>query len=102
MTTSHEAHAVNSGAYWEARHASGGWKERGGRNQSRQFAEAQVRLIDLPEDFVGTILDFGCGMGDALPAYRRRWPRASLMGLDISQAAVDQARLDYGAIGTFL
>lgn len=94
--------AVNSPAYWDRRFGSGDWESRSGNEQSRLFAEAQVGRIDLPRDFRGTFLDFGCGMGDGFPVYHRQWPQASLIGIDVSAVAIDHCRKAYGEYATFL
>ncbi len=48
------------------------------------------------------MLDFGCGEGDAFPIYRRRYPRAKLLGVDFSSAAVDRCHGKYGHLAEFL
>ena len=93
---------INTPAYWENRFASGDWDGKSGRTQTRCFAEALAPHLKLDADFAGSILDFGCGLGDALPVYRERFPKAELRGLDISEHAVEQCRQKYGAIATFI
>ena len=93
---------INTKNYWEERFATGDWDVKQGREQTRRFALAQVRYLRIPRDFAGTILDFGCGLGDAMPVYRAAYPRASLMGIDISDAAIAQCRTRYGRIARFL
>lgn len=93
---------VNSLPYWDRRFASGDWERKGGRCQTRRFAEAQIAHFVVPPDFGGTILDFGCGLGDAIPVYRDRFPRARLVGIDISPYAVELCRRRYGEQATFL
>jgi malonyl-CoA O-methyltransferase len=39
-----------------------------------------------------TILDAGCGTGDAIPELRTRFPAASIVGLDIATAMLEAAR----------
>ena len=51
------------------------------------------RLIDglaVPDD--GTVLEVGCGTGRNLILAARRWPKARLFGLDISEAMLETAR----------
>lgn len=60
-----------------------------------------MRILKLPRGFKGTILDFGCGLGDAFPAYKKYCPEATLVGVDFSQAAIDSCRQKYGALGNF-
>jgi malonyl-CoA O-methyltransferase len=45
------------------------------------------------------VLDAGCGTGHALPLLRRRYPQAELVGLDIAQAMLAQARARQPAPG---
>jgi malonyl-CoA O-methyltransferase len=45
------------------------------------------------------MLDAGCGAGDNLPLLRERYPEASYVGLDISEALLAQARKRYGTSG---
>lgn len=96
---------VNSPEYWNWRFGSGDWEARDGRQQTANFANEQIkqiRLMKLPADFRGTILDFGCGLGDAIPVYRQAFPNAKLLGVDISRAAIDLCRKRYGSLATFL
>lgn len=93
---------INTRDYWDDRFGSGDWEAKGGFSQTRAFAEAQVRRIDLPRDFAGTICDFGCGAGDAFPVYHRKWPKAKLVGVDFSGPAVDLCTKRHGTIARFL
>ncbi len=93
---------INTLGYWNRRFSSGDWEEKGGRQQSSLFAKAQVDLLRIGPDFRGKVLDFGCGMGDAMPVYRSRFPSATLVGLDLSPAAIGQCRAAYGQFATFL
>ncbi len=45
------------------------------------------------------ILDAGCGTGYALPLLRARYPKARLIGLDLADAMLVQARGRYGGAG---
>lgn len=93
---------ANTRVFWETRFASGQWEQGGGRTQTRLFAEEQVRRFRISASFRGTILDFGCGLGDAFPIYRQAYPHAKLIGMDIADAAIRQCRERYGALGSFL
>lgn len=92
---------INTREYWEGRFSSGDWENASGRAQTRDFAEALVPHLGLDETFHGTLLDFGCGLGDAMPVYRRHFPRAKLLGMDISEHAVRKCRQRYGDIARF-
>jgi len=93
---------INTKEYWERRFATGDWEAKLGRNQTRLFAQSQVRYLKIPSDFPGTILDFGCGLGDAMPVYRATYTFASLIGMDISEAAIAECRNKYGNIAQFV
>lgn len=96
------AENVNTKAYWDNRFASGDWEEKSGRWQTQSFAKGQIRHLAIPRDFAGTILDFGCGLGDALPVYRQHFQKARLMGMDISSQAVELCRKKYGQWASFV
>lgn len=93
---------INTKEYWENRFASGDWENKGGRLQTRQFAETQIKYFDIPKNFDGVILDFGCGLGDAIPIYRAKYPNAYLVGMDISQSAIIRCREKYGQYAKFI
>lgn len=93
---------INTREYWEERFSSDDWENAKGRTQTRDFAEASVPHLGLDETFRGTLLDFGCGLGDALPVYRRHFPHAKLLGMDISEHAVRKCRQRYGDIAEFM
>jgi trans-aconitate methyltransferase len=76
--------------------------KKGGREQTRSLAEAFIRFIDLPDNFSGTILDFGCGTGDAIPVLKKRFPKARLIGIDFSEEAIEKCIQNYGNDGKFL
>lgn len=58
-------------------------------------AEVAQRVLDLVPATVQPqrILDAGCGTGRLLRLAHNRWPDASLVGLDLAEGMVDQARL---------
>ncbi len=93
---------INTQSYWEERFSSGDWEANLGRWQTEQLARAQVRHFPLPNGFQGTILDFGCGMGDAIPVFKAHFPNASLLGIDVSPYAIEECRTRFGSIATFL
>ena len=51
-------------------------------------------LLRLPQDEDVRVLDLGTGSGAAALAIARERPRAEVIGIDISQAAIDVARLN--------
>jgi len=93
---------INTRDYWEARFAAGDWEAKSGREQTSLFARTQMQYFQIPYDFSGTILDFGCGLGDAMPVYRRAYRNASLVGMDISGSAIEKCKERYGRIAQFI
>lgn len=93
---------INTKDYWEHRFKSGDWERKQGRRQTQQFAEAHIKYLKIAPHFSGVILDFGCGLGDAIPVYRSAFPYATLIGMDISQAAVSACRKKYGGFAQFI
>lgn len=93
---------VNTASYWNRRFETGDWEQRDGRKQTREFAIEQIRHFEIPPTFAGTILDFGCGLGDALPVYRNAWPRATLVAVDISSIAIEKCNAVYGGMAQFI
>lgn len=103
MTVGHSAEPnVNTRSYWDHRFISGDWENKGGRGQTEDFARDVASRLQLSRHFEGTILDFGCGLGDAIPIYRSWFPRAKLIGMDLSENAVTLARQRYGDIAEFI
>ena len=92
---------INTRQFWNSRFQSGEWEDVGGRSQTRSFAEALVSRIQIQKESAKTVLDFGCGLGDAIPVYRRAWPEARLIGVDFSDEAMLKARVRYGESATF-
>lgn len=93
---------INTKSYWNIRFASGDWDLKGGMNQTKQFAISQISKLQISKDFSGTILDFGCALGDAFPIYRKAYPKAKLIGLDISEAAIKKSKETYGHLAEFI
>jgi len=92
----------NSVEYWNERFTSGEWEGKGGRYQTRNFAESQINLYGLSSDFNGTILDFGCGLGDSMPVYATYFPDAKLLGVDFSSEAIRLCIQKYNHIAHFI
>lgn len=94
--------SINTTKYWEGRYSSGDWLAVGGPQQTRDFAESQVKRLGLSHTFAGKLLDFGCGTGDAFPVYKKSFPAATLMGVDFSESAIDHCRERFGEFATFM
>jgi SAM-dependent methyltransferase len=92
---------INTGSYWDLRFSSGDWEAKRGRWQTGSFAGGQIPYFHMDRNFAGTLLDFGCGLGDAMPVYRASYPRATLLGVDISHAAIERCRERYGSFAQF-
>lgn len=93
---------INTKSYWNSRFITGDWEVKGGRNQTRNFALSQIKHLEIEKDYTGTILDFGCGLGDAFPIYKKTFPDAKLFGLDISEEAVKKCIEHYGHLASFI
>jgi len=93
---------INTKEYWENRFATGDWEKKKGSQQTILFAKSLAPLIKMPPRFSGTILDFGCGLGDAMPIYREQYKSASLIGADITQAGIAKCKERYGDIAQFI
>ncbi len=92
---------VNTKDYWDNRFSSGDWENKKGRYQTKSFALGYIKYLPISKDFTGTIMDFGCALGDSIPCYHNAFPLASLKGMDISSSAVDMCREKYGEIAEF-
>lgn len=93
---------INTKSYWDNRFVTGDWEAKLGRNQTREFAISQIKHLNISRDFKGTILDFGCGLGDAFPIYKETFPNARLIGLDISEEGVKKCKEIYSYIAEFI
>jgi len=92
----------NSSQYWDARFDSGDWTDHGGREQTIKYAHLLVSQWSIASDFCGTILDFGCALGDAIPVYKEAIPKAKFIGLDHSGDAIKQCREKYAKVADFI
>ncbi len=92
---------INTRGYWERRFSSGDWEAKRGRWQTQSFARGQIPFIHLGKNFEGTLLDFGCGLGDAMPVYKESYPKANLIGIDISESAIEICKERYGSFAQF-
>jgi len=88
-------YGINSSAYWDARFKTN-WLSYGGRLQTALFAVgyASTRPALAPV----SILDYGCGAGDALPVLRLMFPKAQLYFYDFSTNAMQLTAAAYGNI----
>src|SRR3977135_1205006 len=93
---------ITTKPFWEENFQGVDWENKARQNQTRCFAEAQIQHFDIGADFDGTILDFGCALGDGIPVYHKAYPRAKLFGLDISANAIKRCVEKYGKIATFV
>jgi hypothetical protein len=98
----HTMNNINTKQFWEENFQDVDGKSTAREEQTRSFAESQIQLFDIGRDFDGTILDFGCALGDAIPVYHKAYPQANLMGLDISANAIKRCTEKYGEIATFI
>lgn len=89
----------NTLATWEA-YFRDGWEKNNGRRQTRLFAQYFLDTVSLPPD-AKTLLDVGCGLGDALPEFKARYPHLALSGCDVSEVAIEKARETFEEIATF-
>lgn len=92
---------INTKEYWNKRFKSGDWEQKEGRWQTRLYAKNNLRFIKLDKFFKGTILDFGCGLGDSILLYKRKYPFAKFIGMDISHDAIEKAKQMYGRYAEF-
>jgi SAM-dependent methyltransferase len=93
---------INTEQYWNNRFANGDWESKNGRDQTKAFSKEQIPKLNLPRSFNGVLLDFGCGLGDAIPLYHRHFPLAKLIGVDHSDVAIRKCQEKYGSIASFL
>lgn len=49
-----------------------------------------------------SVVDFGCGVGNTTPHFRRHFPAAQLLGVDVSAASIERARGLHGNASEFL
>jgi len=62
----------------------------------REVAERLLERLDLIRLVPKTVLDAGCGTGHAMRALRKRYPRARVLGLDLSPAMLRVAQRQRG------
>jgi len=76
---------------------------------SAYFSEYKIRDLHYELTRAGVnaasqlkLLDFGCGIGGSMPYARKYFVRAELLGLDVSEDCLNEARARYGALAKFL
>ena len=93
---------INTKNYWDSRFSSGDWENKNGRIQTIGFAKSQIKHLEIEKKINGTLLDFGCGLGDAVVVYRRNFPNAKLIGIDISSEAIKKCKKHYSQFANFI
>ena len=93
---------INTVDYWNTRFSSGDWENKKGRLQTFRFAQEQAGRLGLTSTFSGVLLDFGCGLGDAMPVYKKTFPMAKLIGVDHSPIAITKCREKYSNLAEFI
>lgn len=91
---------INTKKYWESRFKTKSWGKRGMR-QTQEYAIANVSHMNINKYFGGSILDFGCALGDAITVYHSAFPNAFLSGFDLSETAIKKCKEKYGNIAEF-
>jgi SAM-dependent methyltransferase len=91
---------INTKEYWENRFNSGSWNKSGQR-QTLEYAKANVTNLNIDKNFAGSILDFGCAMGDAISIYNDAFPKAKLSGIDVSGTAIKYCKERWGNLASF-
>lgn len=66
-------------------------------DQYTRYREPRLRpgldlIARIDPDAIRSIVDLGCGAGALLASLRRRWPAASITGVDLSPAMLEAAR----------
>lgn len=91
---------INSKEYWENRFATGDWDDFGGQEQTRFFY--QLALDNLPQWLISdiqendlSIVDIGCAEGAGTDLFKRKFSRSRVVGVDFSEAAINQAKERY-------
>jgi len=93
---------INTKKYWDERFSSGDWEDKKGGLQTEGFAISQIKHLDIKKNFSGTLLDFGCGLGDAFTVYKKAYPKGKLIGMDISEEAIKKCQKHFGNIASFI
>jgi SAM-dependent methyltransferase len=96
---------INTEEYWNRRFSNNdnnSWRKKKGEKQTIMFANEIAKRLKLPHNFDGTLLDFGCALGDAIPIYARKYPRARIIGVDFSSVSIEICKEKYGNMANFV
>ena len=96
---------INTKNYWNSRfseNSENSWKKMNGEQQTQIFAAEIAKRLKLSRNFSGTLLDFGCALGDAIPIYLSVYPKANIVGMDFSEKAIEVCKKKYGHLATFI
>jgi ubiquinone/menaquinone biosynthesis C-methylase UbiE len=50
----------------------------------------------------GNILDFGCGVGNSIPYFRKYFPASNMVGADVSRGSLELAEQQFGSDASFV
>lgn len=91
---------INDKDYWEERFSNGSWEENNGKEQSKFFY--QIIMDHLPQWMFEeleannySICDLGCADGVGTALLKQYFPQSNIVGIDISEAAIEKARKNY-------
>jgi hypothetical protein len=101
MDTLTNAQNINTAEYWDNRFRSKDWN-RLGRQQTREYAKANLEMFSLGPDFAGHIVEFGCALGDSIPVLIGKYPNSKITGIDISESAIETCKKRFGKYAGFI
>ena len=81
---------MNSQRYWDYRLLFN-WTSAGGDKQTQDFAESFIENVDRSYVEFGSILDFGCALGDSASVFRRLSDDLEIYLWDISEVGLSKA-----------
>lgn len=86
---------TNSKEYWDERFLEN-WEHHGGRLQTVLFAVGFIFTKDFKD--IGSVVDYGCGLGDSMPVLGMKYPNTWLYFYDLSDIAMKKAQRSFGNI----
>lgn len=92
---------INTSGFWDDVYADTEkikWYHKQGTNYMMSIRP----FLGLNEDYQGTLLDFGCGMGAGVTVLRKAFPNAKIIGVDHSPMGIKYCQKNYGDIADFL